>query len=108
MTGDALVVVYSGRAIAVCWNGTDDFRSSASDWGVSGDTFDFEDCSIDHAPLEDGVYIGKLRFVDDGPGDWPGSREAIIQFHDERPATKAEWVSYAQNEYPWVEAEVVS
>ena len=45
-----------------------------------------------------GVVVG---LTDDGPGDWPGSREVRLGFASMRPATKEEWDAHCGGLWPW-------
>jgi hypothetical protein len=58
---------------------------------------------FDHEPQPDGIYIAELVFVDEGPGDWPGSRETSIGVRNWRLATAAEWEEYVEGNWPWNE-----
>jgi len=101
MSGRALVVSYLGRAFAVAWDADEHLTRFIEDWGGSLDGIDFETTATDHAPLSDGVWIGELRAIDDGPGDWSGSREYRLQFHNERGATPEQWTAHCHGEWPW-------
>jgi hypothetical protein len=68
---------------------------------VGPDDFDLEKAGADYAPHADGVYVGTLKLVDDGPGDWPGSREVALQLCDTHLATEEEWRAYRDGEWPW-------
>jgi hypothetical protein len=56
---------------------------------------------VDYETRQDGVYYGVLHIVDDGPGDWPGSREVTVCLKDVRPTTVGEWASHRRGEWPW-------
>ena len=99
--GFALIVVAHGDPLALCYDGPhhiteyidESFRRDAG-------SFAFGD-EVDFAPVADGVYIAELLLVDDGTGDWPGSREVALQARNFRPATPAEWTAHLNEEWPW-------
>ena len=101
-TGRALVVAFFGKALALVWDGDEALTETLDAAGASRlDGFDFEDAGVDAGELADGVYVGRLVLSDDGPGDWPGSREVAVSFRDKRPATAEEWASARADEWPW-------
>jgi len=55
------------------------------------------------AVTTDGVWICSLGLVDDGPGDWPGSRECRLEILPQRLATADEWDAVRRDEWPWSE-----
>lgn len=67
---------------------------------ASEDGFVLEDHGVDHAELPDGIYVGELSLIDDGPGDYPARetmallqkrcQEALQHVESARPALK--WV----------------
>ncbi len=99
--GRALVVFAHGEGIAVVWDGNDHVQEWVSDAGADhGDGFKFE--QVDHPPLIDGVWIGELKMIDDGPSDWSEQhRECVLSFINARPATKEEWKAHLDEEWPW-------
>lgn len=101
--GKAIVLFAHGRGYAICAQlvGGDDVTAFASDYGVNEDGFDFEACGIDHAKHTDGIWVGDLSVVDDGEGDWPGSRECAVQFSNAHPATAEEWRDHCEGLWPW-------
>lgn len=62
--------------------------------------------SLEHLNLlgPDGVHVWEGVYVDDGPGDWPGTREYRLE-GTFRPLTKEEWESLESGEDPWDERE---
>ena len=97
----ALVVFAHGRGLVLCYSGDEHVRQFISDSGGSNDTFDTETCGVDFENPGDGVFIVDMKLVDDGPGDWPGSREVAIQFSNARKATKEEWSNHCDDLWPW-------
>lgn len=71
--------------------------------GHGGDGFSFEKCGVVVAEtLTDGLYIGELRLIDDGPGDAPGSRECALEFRNAALASANAWRLYTEEgEWPW-------
>jgi len=66
------------------------------------DGFPLDKGGVDYdAALPNGVYYGVLSLVDDGPGDWPGSREVCPTLKDTRLATPEEWQAHLTDEIPW-------
>lgn len=47
----------------------------------------------------DGVFVAFLKFVDDGPGDWPGTREWSLQATKVRPISEKEWRAFRADEH---------
>lgn len=66
-----------------------------------GEQFDLDAVGADFAPQRDGVYVSELCLIDDGPGDWPGSREVCLSLREVRPITKDEWMFYRDGLWPW-------
>lgn len=99
----AIVVVHGGVARAVCC----DLSEAMLEY--LGTTVDDENQAFSphEAPIDwnvpgDGVWTMRARMVDDGPGDWPGSREVIVQLYGARPTTKEEWLAFCERkEPPW-------
>lgn len=56
------------------------------------------DIGLDGAP--GGVWIWEGGYVDDGPGDWPGTREYRLEGTFREP-TKEEWDNIENDEIPW-------
>lgn len=48
-----------------------------------------------------GVWVCSVDLVDDGPGDWPGSRECRLDISKVRLPTPEEWSSHLAGEYIW-------
>jgi hypothetical protein len=97
-----LVVMAHGNGLClVCEPGLvlDHLHENGS--GASEDGFAFAGHGVDHEPLPDGVYVGELVFIDDGPGDWPGSREVAVSLRKTRLATVEEWTAHLNGEWPW-------
>lgn len=99
--GRALVVVAYKLAFALVWDGDEGVVETLNNEGIhQGEGGSFE--TIDHGPLEDGVYIGELAWVVDGPSDWPGGgNEYSLAFVKARLATAEEWQHHLNNEWPW-------
>jgi hypothetical protein len=74
-------------------------REYIEDTCGTSETFDLD--AADFAPQPDGMYIGELRLIDDGPGDWPGSREVCLSLQEVRPITKDEWEAFRDGDWPW-------
>ena len=104
--GKALVVFAFGKGLAVAYEATDDMTQFLQDSGAGSDGFDVDYVAIDYNAAEiavDGVYIAELRFGDGGPGDYPGTREACVQFIGLRCATEEEWKEHCAGNWPWKE-----
>jgi hypothetical protein len=98
--GLALVVIIHGAGLVLCWDGPAYFKEFVSDArGGGNDSFTF-DC-IDHEMIEDGLFIVELVLIDDGPGDWPGSRESCLHARNFRQATPEEWKAHLVGDWPW-------
>lgn len=97
----ALMVFAHGIGQALVYSGPDPVRQFITDTGGDQDTFDTERCPVDFQDPGDGLYIVELRIADDGPGDWPGSREGILQLHDPKPATREQWAAHCDGDWPW-------
>jgi hypothetical protein len=50
-----------------------------------------------------GVFLVELVLEDDGPGDWPGTREVVLSERNRRLVTDAEWEAHVDGEWPWKE-----
>jgi hypothetical protein len=61
--------------------------------------------AFDDVIADDGLWVCSLTLVDDGPGDWPGSRECRLQVTPERLATPDEWAAFRRDEWPWANAD---
>jgi hypothetical protein len=99
-TGKALVVVAHGKPWVLAWQvGTHLYELMTG----HKDGFAPEDEGFDMGPVPegDGVYVCELGWVDDGPGDWPGSREVLPSLVSWRKATPEEWGHHLKNEWPW-------
>lgn len=98
----ALVVQYMGRPLAVLYSANSWMCELITGLGADSDSFDVEEMNLESdLPDEDGVYVVDLVGVDDGPGDWPGSRETTVALRHPRAATKEEWAAHCRGEWPW-------
>lgn len=97
----ALVVVCHGIAYVVLYDLGTELEELLLANGGKTDGFTLSHANIDHAEMPPGVWTVSVRVIDDGPGDWPGSRESAIQFYDERLATKEEWEGFCEGALPW-------
>ena len=101
-TGKALVIVAHGKVLVLAWQAGESLYEVMTGQGGSKDGFAPEDEGFDMAaPGDDGVYVCDLGWVDDGPGDWPGSREVLPSIKTWRLATEKEWSRHLKNEWPW-------
>lgn len=100
-TNRALVVFAHGQGLVLCYSGDEHVKQFISDAGGSSDMFDTETCGVDFEDPGDGVFIVDMKLVDDGPGDYPGTREVAIQFTNARKATKKEWNMHCDALWPW-------
>jgi hypothetical protein len=105
-TSRVLVVSFFGKAFAILVEDSVALEFIKEGGGFDVEGFSLEGASIDYGPLPDGVHIGILKLEDDGPGDWPGSREACVALRDVRPATKEEWEAHLAGDWPWATGEV--
>ena len=101
-----LFVIAHGMALALaCEDGEMLKYLQENGNGASSDGFSFDDESVDYdTTLAQGVYIGTLKLVDEGPGDWPGTREYAPQLSESRLATEDEWRAHLRGEWPWENA----
>jgi hypothetical protein len=96
------VLAHGTGAALVCEPGAPLEFLSENGHGANEDGFLLEKEGIDFdAGLPDGVYVGTLSLVDDGPGDWPGSREFCARLDDVRLATADEWKAHLAGQWPW-------
>jgi|GEM_PF-2503990 len=102
-TGKALVVVAHGKPYVLAWQAGKHLAEVMAGHGADKDGFDPEKNGYDMgpAPNGDGVYVCDLGWVDDGPGDWPGSREVLPSIKTWRPVTAEEWGYQRNGEWPW-------
>lgn len=102
--GRAVVVFAHGVGYALSYDGCEAVKDCISEAGGGFDSFDLDVIGADYeAPDGFNICIASLRLIDDGPGDWPGSREVCLQLFDIRPATADEWAAYRRGEWPWTE-----
>ena len=95
------VVVYAHGVPQLLGGEVDyDLSQLLSDFGVSLDGSTTLE-GVDYPKRPDGVYIAKIKAVDDGPGDWPGSREVALTLSDVEAITKEQWVAWCSGDYPW-------
>jgi len=110
--GKALVCFYkeaellpAGGGMVLCYDADEHLIAFIQDTGGTRDGgFALDQGGIDYDSAlvrEPGIYIGRLRFEDDGPGDYPGTREVVVQLTDIRPATVGEWKAHLDGEWPW-------
>jgi hypothetical protein len=106
--GRALVVAAYGLAYVLVWQGCDAIVEYIADCAGAGiaEPFAAAKASLDHAPLTDGVWIADLKMIDDGEGDWPGTREYALSLVAPRLATNEEWAAHLADEWPWPSLEV--
>jgi len=99
--GRVLFVVHHGIGQVLCHQ----LDPSVSEWisdtlGHTNEAFHME--CFGGVPIEEGVYVGELKMVDDGPADGSlGGREAVVDLVAHRLATEDEWKSHVGEEYPW-------
>jgi hypothetical protein len=103
-TGRAMLVAAHGHALVLCYAAPYWLEQLVVDSGgrssASIEPFELDE-AFDHGDVPNGVSIAEITMVDDGPGDWPGSRETIASFKVLRPATAEEWRSHLTDEWPW-------
>lgn len=106
--GDALVLHFHGQSMLVCYCGPVRVHDVLDSAGRGSANVSFEDAGMEARGLEeDGAYVGKLSVKDDGPGDWPGTRECVLVFHDARRVTAEEWRRHLDGEWPWEMPEIL-
>jgi hypothetical protein len=96
-------VMAHGTGLALCCEESIvlDYLSEVGS-GATVDGFPLDSHGVDYdTKLPDGVYMGVMSLVDDGPGDYPGSREVCPSLGDARLATADEWRAFIEGEYPW-------
>ena len=99
--GRALVVVAYSDPYALVWSAGEYLRDTIIEAGGHTDGFALKNASFDHAMVEDGLFIAELSMVDDGPGDWPGTREFLLSVTSFRTATAEEWAHHCDGDWPW-------
>lgn len=98
----ALVIVFCNVSYVLMYDVAHEIEEMLLADGGKTDGFALSETNIDHPEMmASGVWTVSVRIVDDGPGDWPGSRESVVQFYDERPATTQEWKAFCDGELPW-------
>lgn len=101
-SGRALVLFFQGEGLVLCWQGNASLAGFFNECVGSIDVEGFAlDDAVDFEVQPDGVYVAELRIVDDGPGDYPGTCEALPGLHNFRTATKAEFAAHLRGEWPW-------
>jgi hypothetical protein len=101
-TSRVLVAFFFGEGLVLCCE-----KSVVLDFiceggiGASEDGFTLDGAGVDYKLKPDGLYIGVLRLVDDGAGDYPGTREYMPSLADTRLATKREWRAHLAGDWPW-------
>lgn len=61
---------------------------------------DLLDASVEAVPDDDtGMFVFDVGFIDDGPGDWPGSRETTPSFTNPRRVTAQEWSDFLAGDW---------
>lgn len=100
-----LLISHVGIAYALEIDVEESIMQHIHDCGGDIDGWDLEGADVAAESLVDGVLVASVKMIDDGPGDWPGSRETIAQLYDVRPATKEEWQASIKNEWPWSDGE---
>jgi hypothetical protein len=98
----ALIVFAHGEGDALYYTGDDDVQQFIQDCGGWAESFDTINCGVDFEYPGDGVFVAEMKIVDDGPGDWPGSRESVLQLCDMRPITKDEWRAWLNADIFWL------
>lgn len=101
-TSRVLVAFAYGKGMVLaCEPGVvlDYIRENGGDADEDGFSLDYE--GVDYAPQEPGVYVGVLKVLPAGPGDWPGTQEYMPGLDDVRPATAEEWEAHLRGEWPW-------
>lgn len=100
--GKALVVFLYNKPFVLIWTAGEYMQMYLNEGGASSDTgFSLEECGVGFDKQPDGAYIGDFKFVDDGPSDWPGAREVVVDFVNVRPATSAEWEEFLRGDWPF-------
>jgi hypothetical protein len=104
---EALVVFAHEKGIVLEHNALGWIREAIQDAG-GGETFSLNDCGVDYdaSKATNAIMVGKLQLADDGPGDWPGSREVVLQLLDLRSVTREEWDLYCEGGWIWPKEEL--
>lgn len=97
----ALVVCALGAAWVLTYEADDSIDVFIRDCGGNDDGFDLLAASVDFKYPGDGLFVGDISIEDDGPGDWPGTREYTLALSAFRPATEAEFEAFRRSEYIW-------
>ncbi len=99
--GRALVCFAHGMGFILAWDGDEGVIETLNNEGINtGEGGSLE--TIDHETLPDGIYVGELDWVNEGPSDWPGGGdEYALSFVKARLATAEEWQHHLDGEWPW-------
>lgn len=101
-TGKALIAIFHGEPFVLCWQAGEAMREQVSADGGGGDSFSPKRGSVGCEEKPDGLYVGVLKFERLGKSDWEdGSYEYGTEISNLRPATKEEWKSHLDGEWPW-------
>lgn len=102
MNNLALVMFAYGKGYILTWVAEEYIAQYISDCGGSVDGFDLDYVTCTYTdPKCDGLMVANLSLVDDGPGDYSGTRECILQLDNWRPATEKEWTDFREGNWPW-------
>jgi hypothetical protein len=96
-----LLISHAGIATAIVIDVDEPVMQHIHDCGGDVDGWDLEGADVDAHAFVDGALVASVKMIDDGPGDWPGSRETVASIYDVRPATKEEWQAHVHGEWPW-------
>ncbi len=97
-----VIVVFAHQIglVVVCEPG--DPLAYLEEMGAGATPFELTASGVDHCQtMAAGAYYGTLILIDDGPGDFPGTREVCASLTDLRPVTAEEWTATVAGDWPW-------
>lgn len=101
----ALVVAAHGRGVCLCYEADAGITCCLSEFNGAGtgeeEHFDVADLGLQIQDGLAGVFVCDLSLVDDGPNDWDGGAEWVVNLSNPRPATAEEWTRHVDGEWPW-------
>ena len=108
-TGLVLVVFAHGSGVVLYEDLHDHVESFIREGGFALDVpFGLDAVNIDYTPEPDGVFVGEVVLADDGPGDYPGTRETRAEVRGLRFVTEEEWRRFCDDLCPFGECHELS
>lgn len=102
MKNPVIFVLMHGQAYGLYRDLEESLEEFFADTVTSSDENCFDLKSIDLDEIRGaGVYVATAEMYDDGPGDYPGTREAAVRLVEQREITDAEWKAFREGDHPW-------